>query len=47
MKLALILGVSVTVNSDDADRWAGRVGDDDGLRQRGIGAWWRHTTAAE
>lgn len=45
MELALILCVGVTVDSDDADRRAGRVGDDDWLGQRGIR--WGHTAAAE
>lgn len=47
MELALILRVGVTVNSDDADRWAGCVGDDDWLGQCGAGAGWGHTAAAE
>lgn len=47
MELALILCVSVTVDSDDADRRARCVGDDDWLGQRGAGAGWCHTTAAE
>lgn len=47
MELALILCVGVTVNSDDADRRAGCVGDDDWLGQCGEGAGWGHTGAAE
>lgn len=47
MELALIFCVSVTVNSDDADRRAGCVGDDDWLGQCGAGTGWSHTTTAE
>lgn len=45
MEFALILSVSVAVNSDDADCWAGCVGDDDWLWPGGTGRG--HTTAAE
>ena len=45
MKLALILGVRVAVDGDDADSWAGCVGDDYGLRPRS--AERGHTAAAE
>lgn len=47
MKLALVLCVGVAVNGDDADRRAGRVGDDDWLTQCGDGAGRGHATAAE
>lgn len=47
MELALILCVGVTVNSDDANRWTGCVGDYDWLGQRGAGAGWGHAAAAE
>lgn len=45
VELALILSVGVTVNSDDADRWAGCVRDDDRLGQCGAG--WGHSTVAK
>lgn len=47
MEFALIFCVSVAVNRDDADRWAGCVGDDDWLGPCGAGAGWGHTVAAE
>lgn len=47
MELPLILCVSVAVDGDDAHGWAGRVGDDDGLRQRHAGGWWGDVAAAE
>ena len=47
MELPLILSVGVTVNSDDANRWAGCVRDDDWLGQCVAGAGWSHAAAAE
>lgn len=47
VELAFVLRVSVAVNSDDADGWAGCVGDDDWLRQHDSGGGRRHNTAAE
>lgn len=47
MELALVFRVGVTVNSNDANRWAGRVRNDDWLRQRGAGGGWSHAAAAD
>lgn len=46
MKLALIFRVGVAVDCYDADRRAGGVRDDDGLRQSGHEAGRRHSVGA-
>lgn len=47
MELALVFRVGVTMNSNDANRRAGRVRDDDWLRQSGAGGGWSHAAAAD
>lgn len=47
MELALVFCVGVTVNSNDANRRAGCVRDDDWLRQHGAGGGWSHAAAAD
>lgn len=44
VELMLILRVCVTVNRNDADRWARRVRDHDRLWQGCAGAGWSHAT---
>lgn len=46
MELALVFRVGVTMNSNNANRRAGCVRDDDWLRQHGAGGGWSHATAA-